>query len=113
MDPKEKIKYFNQRFLTLVNKIPEDSRLPGNVIIEIYTSTLPSSIVIFVKREKNTTLVDVFQETLEVELEIISVVNKTPTEEKRVFQPTRKLLWLKLLMKKRTKILLIWMVFIE
>jgi len=37
MAPKEKIKDFNQRFLTLMNKILEYSRLLGNVIIEFYT----------------------------------------------------------------------------
>jgi hypothetical protein len=47
MAPKEKIKDFNQIFLTLMNKIPEDSRPPENVIIEFYTSTLPSSIAYF------------------------------------------------------------------
>jgi hypothetical protein len=50
MTPKEKIKYFNQIFLTLMNKIMEDSRPIDNVIIEFYTTTFPYSISIFVKR---------------------------------------------------------------
>jgi hypothetical protein len=51
MNPKENIKDFNQIFLTLMNKIPEDSRPATNVLIEFYTTSLPSSIAIFVKRE--------------------------------------------------------------
>jgi hypothetical protein len=67
MNPKEKIKDFNQIFLTLMNKILEDSRPADNVIIEFYTTTLPSSIAIFVKRAGKNTLAETFEETLDVE----------------------------------------------
>jgi len=61
MKAKEKIKYFNQIFLTLLNKIPEDSRPPTNVLLEFYTTTLPSSIAIFVKRTTKTSLDEIMQ----------------------------------------------------
>jgi len=37
MNPKEKIKEFNQRFLTLRNKIPTTTRLAEEVTLEFYT----------------------------------------------------------------------------
>jgi len=67
MNPKQKIKVFNQIFLTLMNKIHIDSRLANNVIIEFYTIALPSPIPIFVKRVRKTTLAETFDETLDVE----------------------------------------------
>jgi hypothetical protein len=56
MNPKEKIKYFNHRFMTFINRIPEDSCPPINVLLEFYTTALPFSIAIFVKREAKNTL---------------------------------------------------------
>jgi len=67
MTPKEKSEYFNQILLTLMNKIPEDSRPVDNVIIEFYTTNFPSSIVIFVKRVSKTTLAKKIEEKLDVE----------------------------------------------
>jgi len=68
MSPKEKIKYFIQIFLTLMNKIPKDSRPIDNVIIEFYIIYFPYSISIFVKKVCKTTLaLETFKETLNVE----------------------------------------------
>ena len=50
MEPKERIKDFNQRFLTLKNKIPVASQPPEDIIIENYTSSLPKYPGMFVKR---------------------------------------------------------------
>jgi hypothetical protein len=64
-----------------MNKILEDSRPAYNVIIEFYTTNFPSSIVIFVKRGSKKTLEETFEEKLDVEKEMMSIANKTPTEE--------------------------------
>ena len=40
MNPKEKIKDFNQRFLTLNNRIPTDSMPTKNLIVAYYTKAL-------------------------------------------------------------------------
>jgi hypothetical protein len=48
MDPKEKIKYFNQRFLNLMKKIPQASKPSEDVSIEFYTLDLPMSMDMFV-----------------------------------------------------------------
>ena len=50
MENKERIKYFNQRFLTLLNRIPAASQPPEDIIIENYTSALPKSLGMFVKQ---------------------------------------------------------------
>jgi hypothetical protein len=58
MGPKEKIKYFNQRFLKLLNKMPETSKLGLDIQIDFYSSTLPISISMFVKRARKNTLTE-------------------------------------------------------
>jgi hypothetical protein len=93
MNPKGKIKYFNQRFMTFLNRIPEDSRPPINILLEFYTTTLPSSIVIFVKRATKTTLDETMQETLEVEMQMMRIPNKALDEERRALPPTRKVMF--------------------
>jgi hypothetical protein len=50
MDAKEKVKYINQRFLTLMDRIPQASNPIEDVSIEFYTSNLPISIAMFLKR---------------------------------------------------------------
>ena len=57
MEPKERIKDFNQRFLTLKNNIPVASQQHEDLIIENYTSALPKYPGMFVKRAGKTTLV--------------------------------------------------------
>lgn len=52
MNTKENIKDFNKIFLMLMKKIPEHWIQTTNVLIEFYTTTLTSSISIFVKRRK-------------------------------------------------------------
>jgi hypothetical protein len=56
MEPKEKIKYFNQRFLTLMKRIPQASKPTKDVSIEFYTSSLPMLMEMFVKNAEKTTL---------------------------------------------------------
>jgi hypothetical protein len=51
MNPKEKIKYFNQNFMTLLNRIPEDSQPPTNVILEFYTTALLLQLLSLLKEQ--------------------------------------------------------------
>ena len=72
MEPKERIKDFNQRFLTLKNKIPVTSQPPEDIIIKNYTSALPKYSGMFVKRAGKTTLVETFEEAIKVEKDSMS-----------------------------------------
>ena len=61
----EKIKDFNERFITLLNRI---SDRPIEVVqIEFYTADLPPPIVMFVKSKEKQTLADNFQKLVKVE----------------------------------------------
>jgi len=71
MDAKERIKDFNKKFTNIFNKKPGNSRLSIDVQVECYTSALPTSIAMFVKRDINNTFVEGFQEAIDVEKEII------------------------------------------
>jgi hypothetical protein len=62
MNPKEKVKEFNQRFLTLKNRIPADSMPAESLIIAYNTKSLHQSIAIWVKRSKKSTLLEAFEE---------------------------------------------------
>jgi len=52
MEPKEKVKDFNQRFLNLLKRISQYSKLIEDVTIEFYTLALPMSMAMFDKNEK-------------------------------------------------------------
>ena len=68
MDEKEKVKDFNQIFITLLNRIPIK---PSNIVhIEYYTSDLPPNIAMFVKNQEKQTLVDNFVEDIKVKKEL-------------------------------------------
>ena len=67
MEIKERIKDFNQRFLTLLNKIPVASQPPEDIIIENYASALPKYLGMFVKQAGKITLVETFDEAIKVE----------------------------------------------
>ena len=65
MDENEKDKDFNQRFITLLNRIPIN--LAEAVQIEYCTFALPPNIAMFVKTQRKLTLVDNFAEAIQVE----------------------------------------------
>ena len=67
MENKERIKDFNQCFLTLLNKIPIASQPPEDIIIENYALALPKSLGMFVKQAGKITLVETFEEEIKVE----------------------------------------------
>jgi hypothetical protein len=53
---KEKVKYFNQRFTTILNKFQLEARPTLKLQIEVYANALPTSISMFVKRAAKNTL---------------------------------------------------------
>ena len=61
---KDNIKVYNQRFITLLNKIP--NKPTKAVQIEFYTTSLTPPIAMFMKREKKQTLVDNLEEAIKV-----------------------------------------------
>lgn len=67
MNENEKVKDFNERFISLLNKIP--IKHVEAVQIEYYVSTLPPNIAMFVKTQRKLTLVDNFAEAIHVEKE--------------------------------------------
>ena len=73
MDGKEKIKDFNQCFLSLRNRIPVESRSTEGVVIEFYTSALPQTKAMFVKKTRKITLHDNFIEAIRVEKNLDSL----------------------------------------
>lgn len=90
MDLKEKIKYFNQIFTTLLNKIPTTSWSTNEVLIEFYTSTIPITITMFVKRMGNPTLKETLDESIQVEIEML-ILNGNQSSNKMETQfPTKK-----------------------
>jgi hypothetical protein len=71
MNRKEKIKDFNQRFLTLKNRIPVDSMSAENLIVTYYTKSLHQNIAIWVKRSKKATLLEAFEEASQIKKDIL------------------------------------------
>jgi ribonuclease HI len=80
MNPKEKVKDFNQRFLTLKNRIPADSMPAESLIIAYYTKALHQSIAIWVKRSKKATLLEAFEEASQIEKDILSLKDSSSNE---------------------------------
>ena len=68
MNENEKVKYFNEKFISLLNRIPIK---PAEVVlIEYYTLALPPNIAMFVKNQEKLTLVDNFAEAIRIEKEL-------------------------------------------
>jgi hypothetical protein len=81
MNPKEKFKDFNQIFLTLKNKIPEELMPVKNSIFPYYTKSLHHNIAICrVKRSKKNTLLDEFKEVILIEKDILSLKDNLSVE---------------------------------
>jgi len=73
MDINEKVKDFNQRFLSLLKWIPQAYNPTKYFTIEFYTSSFPMSIAMFVKNIEKASLEATFQEALKIEKKICSV----------------------------------------
>ena len=67
----EKFKEFNQRFFTLLNKIPD--KPPEAIQVEYYTDALPLTVAMLVKRKGIRTLKENFEEAIQVEKDLASI----------------------------------------
>jgi hypothetical protein len=83
MESKEKIKYFNQCFLTLLKQIPQALKPVEDVTIEFYTSSLPMSMVMFFKNVEKTTLEATFKESLKIEKNMLSLKGNPGVESSK------------------------------
>ena len=61
----EKVKKFNQRFITLLNRIPD--KPPEAIQVEYYIAALPLTVAMFVKRKEVRTLEENFEEAIQIE----------------------------------------------
>jgi hypothetical protein len=91
MNPKEKIKDFNQIFLTLKNRIPTNLMPAENLIIAYYTKSLHQSIAIWVKRSKKAMLLEAFEEASQIEKDILSLKYTTSNEIETISSSKKKI----------------------
>jgi hypothetical protein len=70
MSSKEKVKYFNQWFTTILNKFQPEAKPTQELQIEVYTNALPASISMFVKRAAKHTLAENFEEAKMIEFQM-------------------------------------------
>lgn len=73
MNGKEKIKDFNQCFLSLRNKISVESRPLEGVVIEFYTLDLPQTMAMFMKQNHKVTVQDNFIEAIRIEKDLTNL----------------------------------------
>jgi hypothetical protein len=79
INKKEKVKEFNQIFITLLHKIPDK---PVKVVqIEFYVVTLLPSIALLVKRKEIRTLTENFVESIKVEKDLEAISTHPGNEE--------------------------------
>ena len=71
INKKENFKEFNQRFITLLNKIPD--KPTEAVEIEFYIASLPPLVAMFVKRKEIRTLEENFEEAIQIEKDLASI----------------------------------------
>jgi hypothetical protein len=91
MNPKEKVKEFNQRFLTLKNKIHVDSMPAKSLIVAYYAKALHNNIEIWVKRSKKNTLLEAFEEASQIEKDIISLKDNLSNETETTSSSKKKI----------------------
>ena len=91
MNPKEKVKIFNQIFLTLKNQIPADSMPTESLIVAYYTKALHNNITIWVKRSKKSTLLEAFEEESQIEKDILSLKENLNSEAETVSSSKKKI----------------------
>jgi hypothetical protein len=91
MNPKEKVKDFNQRFLTLKNKIPADSMPAENLVIAYYAKSLHHNTTMWVKRSKKNTLLESFEEAVLIEKDILSLKDNTNPEAESTSSSKKKI----------------------
>ena len=82
INKKEKVKEFNQRFITVLNKIPDNP--PKEIQVEYYTASLPLTVAMFVKRKETRTLEENFEEAIKVEKDLASISIHQGNEDSEV-----------------------------
>lgn len=70
---KEKVKYFNRLFSTILKKFPPNMALDDFITINYYTKALPRDIAVFLKHETRATFVANYATALAVEKDMISI----------------------------------------
>ena len=70
-DKKDKVKYFNQRIINLLNQIPD--KPAESIQVEFYNAPLPPPITMFAKAREKRTLVENSVELIKVEKELASI----------------------------------------
>jgi hypothetical protein len=70
MSSKEKVKDFNQRFKTILNKFQPEAKPTHKLQIEVYANALPTSISMFLKRAAKQTLAKNFEEAKMIEFQM-------------------------------------------
>ena len=68
---KDKLKYFNQRFINLLNRITK--KHVESIQVELYIVALPPPIAMFVKAREKRTLTENFLEAIKVEKDLESI----------------------------------------
>jgi hypothetical protein len=89
MDLKEKAKDFNERFLTLLNKMPTTLRPTYEVLSEFYIDVLLATPSMFIKSVGKETLKGTFNEAINVEKVMLSM-RGNPSSEENKSQPSTK-----------------------
>lgn len=82
MEQKEKVKHFNH----ILNKFIAWNKPHDSIKIDYYTSALPTNIVQFVKRVVKPTLLENFQEAIDVDKELCAIgviVHDEPAKESK------------------------------
>jgi hypothetical protein len=80
MNPKEKVKDFNQIFFTLKNKSHVDLMPAESLIVAYYAKALHNNISIWVKNSKKNTLLEAFEEASQIEKDILSLKDNLDSE---------------------------------
>ena len=79
INKKEKVKDFNQIFITLLNRIPYK---PAEAIqIEVYIVALPPPFSMFIKMKEKKTLAENFLEAIKVEKDLATISNHPGNED--------------------------------
>ena len=78
---KEKVRDFNQIFITLLNRIPD--KPVESVHIEFYTIALPPPVAMFVKGKEKQTLEENFLESIKVEKHLVVISSHQGNEESK------------------------------
>ena len=81
MNENEKVKHFNERLISLLNRIP--IKPAKEVHIEYYTFALSPNIAIFVKNQEILTLVENFEEAIKVEKYLAYISSHLGNEENK------------------------------